>query len=82
LGWQSVKPMPEKTTFLALAHVQRGMNKASIARMLKVIRGNVNKWVAFFLDLSLSGLENKPHPGRPPKLAQIECKKIATFIDE
>jgi transposase len=72
----------KKLRFLALAHFQEGVNKASIARMLKVSRGSVNKWVAHFLDSGLSGLEDKPYPGRPPKLTQTECKKIAAFIDE
>lgn len=67
---------------MAVAHVKKGVNKAFIARMLKVSRGSVNKWVVFFLDWGLSGMKDKPHLGRPPKLTQIECKKIATFIDE
>ena len=71
----------KKLRFLALAHFQEGVNKASIARMLKVSRGSVNKWVVDFLDCGLSGLEDKPYPGRPPKLTQIDCKKIAAFID-
>lgn len=40
----------KRMRFLALAHFQDGVNKASIGRMLKVNRGRVNKWVADFLD--------------------------------
>jgi transposase len=72
----------KKLRLLALAHFKDGVNKATIARMLKVSRGSVNKWVALFLQNGLVGLESKPSPGRPPKLTAVECDKVAVFIDK
>jgi transposase len=72
----------KKLRLLALAHFKDGVNKAAIARMLKVSRGSVNKWVALFLQNGLAGLETKPSPGRPPKLTSVECDKVAAFIAE
>jgi transposase len=72
----------KKLRLLALAHFKDGVNKAAIARMLKVSRGSVNKWVALFLQNGLAGLETKPSPGRPPKLTAVECDKVAAFIAE
>jgi transposase len=72
----------KKLRLLALAHFKDGVNKATIARMLKVSRGSVNKWVALFLQNGLVGLETKPYPGRPPKLTSVECDKVAASITE
>jgi transposase len=49
----------KKLRLLALAHFKDGVNKATIARMLKVSRGSINKWVALFLQNGLAGLETK-----------------------
>lgn len=72
----------KKLRLLALAHFKDGVNKATIARMLKVSRGSVNKWVTLFLENGLVGLETKPYPGRPPKLTSVESDKVAAFIAE
>ena len=48
---------------LVLAHFKDGMNRAAIARVLKVNRGSVNKWVAYFFQNGMSGLESKSPPG-------------------
>jgi transposase len=72
----------KKLRLLALAHFKDGVNKATIARMLKVSRGSINKWVALFLQNGLAGLETKPSPGRPPKLTSVECEKVSAFIAE
>jgi transposase len=72
----------KKLRLLALAHFNDGVNKAAIARILKVSRGSVNKWVALFLQNGLAGLETKPSPGRPPKLTAVEFDKVAAFIAE
>jgi len=58
------------------------VNKTAIARMLKVSRGSINKWVALFLQNGLAGPETKPSPGRPLKLTAVECDKVAAFIDK
>jgi transposase len=62
----------KKLRLLALTHFKDRVNKATIARMLKVSRGSINKWVALFLHNGLAGLETKPSPGRPPKLTSVE----------
>jgi transposase len=67
----------KKLRLLALAHFKDGVNKATIARMLKVSRGSINKWVALFLQNGLAGLETKPS-----KLTSVECEKVSAFIAE
>jgi len=39
----------KKLRLLALAHLKDGMNRATVARILKVSNGTVSKWVALFL---------------------------------
>jgi transposase len=67
---------------LALAHFKDGMNRAAIARVLKVSRGSVNKWVANFLQEGLSGLEGKSPPGRQSKLTPCQLKELAAYIEQ
>ncbi|QHJ12332.1 hypothetical protein FX988_02584 [Paraglaciecola mesophila] len=67
---------------LALAHFKDGMNRAAIARVLKVSRGSVNKWVANFLKDGMSGLQSKSPPGRQCKLTPKQLKALAAYIDQ
>jgi transposase len=72
----------KRIRFLALAHFQDGLNKAAIARVLKVSRASVNKWVANYLNIGLPGLDDKPSPGRPAKLTPLQSQKLADFINQ
>ncbi|WP_424022290.1 helix-turn-helix domain-containing protein, partial [Oceanisphaera pacifica] len=54
-----------KMRLLALAHFQDGKSRTQIAQFLKVSRTSVNKWVSAYLNEGLSGLQEKPRPGRP-----------------
>lgn len=67
---------------LALAHFKDGMNRAAIARVLKVSRGIVNKWVANFLKDGMTGLQSKSPPGRQCKLTPKQLKALAAYIEQ
>lgn len=70
-----------KIRLLALAHFKDGMSRTTIAKVLKVSRTSVNKWVAAFLRDGLQGLENKPYPGRPAGLNDKQRKQLTLFIE-
>lgn len=72
----------KRIRFLALAHFQDGLNRAAIARILKVSRASVNKWVANYLNIGLPGLDDKPSPGRPAKLTPLQSQNLADFINK
>ncbi|MBO1518298.1 helix-turn-helix domain-containing protein, partial [Oceanisphaera sp. DM8] len=59
------KSIQMKMRLLALAHFQDGKSRTQIAQFLKVSRTSVNKWVSAYLNEGLSGLQEKPRPGRP-----------------
>ena len=71
----------KRIRFLALAHFQDGLNKAAIARILKVSRASVNKWVANYLNFGLPGLDDTASPGRPAKLTPLQSQDLADFIN-
>nr|WP_232360072.1 IS630 family transposase [Paraneptunicella aestuarii] len=71
----------KRIRLLALAHYSEGMNKAQIARTLKVSRASVNKWVAAFLDKGIDGLDAKSPPGRPASLSSEQIKKLSRYIE-
>lgn len=75
------KDAAKRMRLLALAHYKDGMNKAQIARTLKVSRRSVNNWVAAFLKDGLAGLNSKPPPGRPVSLTPEQLKQLSRYIE-
>jgi len=57
---------------LAISHFADGKNRTEIANFLKVSCASVNKWVTQYLNDCLEGLIEKPHPGRPSLLSEIQ----------
>ncbi|MGI2021467.1 helix-turn-helix domain-containing protein, partial [Shewanella glacialipiscicola] len=66
---KSEKSARKRMRYLALLHFTEGHSRTAIATMLKVSRTSVNKWVTTYLSQGLSGLDDKPNPGRPPQLS-------------
>jgi transposase len=71
----------KRIRLLALAHFKEGKNRAAIARILKVSRASVNKWVADFLRNGLEGLKDSFSPGRPPSLSQSQLQQLVDFVE-
>ncbi|SUJ06147.1 Transposase and inactivated derivatives [Shewanella morhuae] len=61
--------------YLALLHFTEGHSRTAIATMLKVSRTSVNKWVTTYLSQGLSGLDDKPNPGRPAQLSLAQASQ-------
>ena len=70
----------KRLRLLALAHFQDGTNRSDIARMLKVSRTSVNKWVADFLSKGLKGLNYTTSSGRPPSLSAKQLAQLKEFV--
>lgn len=79
---QSQSNSRKRMRYLALAHFQDGMNRAAIAKSLKVSRTSVNKWVSNFLQYGLKGLDDTPSPGRPPGLTLAQRERLSKFIEQ
>jgi len=65
---------------LAISHFADGKNRTEIARSLKVSRASVNKWVTQYLNDGLEGLIEKPHPGRPSLLSEIQLSQVKNYV--
>lgn len=68
--------------YLALLHFTEGHSRTAIATMLKVSRTSVNKWVTTYLSQGLSGLDDKPNPGRPPQLSLAQQASLKAFVQQ
>ncbi|MCL1164461.1 IS630 family transposase, partial [Shewanella chilikensis] len=77
---KSEKSARKRIRYLALLHFIEGHSRTSIASMLKVSRTSVNKWVTTYLSLGLSGLDDKPNPGRPAKLSSLQLATLKEFV--
>ena len=67
---------------LAVSHFVDGKSRTEIANFLKVSRTSVNKWVSQYLNDGLKGLVEKPHPGRPALLSQVQRLKIKKYVTD
>ena len=79
---QSEKNAQKKLRLLALSHFVDGYNRAQIARMLKVSRCSVNKWVSAYLNEGLSGLESKKQSGREAYLTRKQKEQLSKYITD
>ena len=70
----------KRQRLLAIAHFKDGANRTEIARMLKVSRTSVNKWVADFLSNGVEGLNYAVSPGRPPSLSLKQLAELKEFV--
>ena len=42
----------------------------------------INKWVTTYLSQGLSGLDDKPNPGRPPLLSLAQQASLKAFVQQ
>ncbi|GIU06004.1 hypothetical protein TUM4641_16470 [Shewanella morhuae] len=59
-----------------------GHSRTAIATILKVSRTSVNKWVTTYLSQGLSGIDDKPNPGRPPQLSLAQQASLKAFVQQ
>ncbi len=71
----------KRLRLLAVSLFFEGENRANIARRLNTARGSVNKWVSNYLASGISGLDNKPIPGRPPKFPPSQLEQVSKYIN-
>ncbi|GIU15225.1 hypothetical protein TUM4636_27530 [Shewanella glacialipiscicola] len=79
---KSEKSARKRMRYLALLHFTEGHSRTAIATMLKVSRTSVNKWVTTYLSQGLSGLDDKPNPGRPPQLSLAQQASLKAFVQQ
>ena len=79
---KSEKSARKRMRYLALLHFTEGHSRTAIASMLKVSRTSVNKWVTTYLSQGLSGLDDKPNPGRPPLLSLAQQASLKAFVQQ
>ncbi|SUJ06132.1 Transposase and inactivated derivatives [Shewanella morhuae] len=79
---KSEKSARKRMRYLALLHFTEGHSRTAIATMLKVSRTSVNKWVTTYLSQGLSGLDDKPNPGRPPQLSLAQQACLKAFVQQ
>jgi transposase len=64
----------------AVLLVAQGMSSSEVAQLLGDGVRTVQLWVHQFTDEGLSGLKNKPRPGRPPKLSEEQLSEIGNAL--
>jgi transposase len=73
---------PKRLRLLAISHFLEGEYRAEIARILKVSRCSVNKWVANYLSDGLPALEAKKAKGQPCPLSIKQREQLSDYIDK
>ena len=71
----------KRVRMLAVSLYLECHNRAQVARQLKVARRSVNNWVGEYLAHGLSGLKDKPRPGKPSALSIKQKQQLSRFID-
>lgn len=72
---KSEKSARKRMRYLALLHFTEGHSRTAIATMLKVSRTT-------YLSQGLSGLDDKPNPGRPPQLSLAQQASLKAFVQQ
>ncbi len=67
---------------LALALVQEGVSRGQAARQCGMDRQTLRDWVHRYNAEGLSGLSNRPPPGRKPCLTQEQMAELAALVEE
>jgi len=71
----------QKDRYLAVAHACRGVETDVIQTMLARSRGFVQRWAYAYRDGGIGALDQKPRPGRAPKLARDREAHLKARID-
>src|SRR6195952_5958099 len=66
---------------LALALVMEGTDRTTAARSCGMDRQTLRDWVHRYNTEGLSGLENKPPPGRPSKLTAEQKQGLVALVE-
>ena len=64
----------------AVLLVAQGMSSSEVAQLLGNGVRTVQLWVHRLKDEGLQGLQDKPRPGRPPKLAEEQLSEISSVL--
>ena len=67
---------------LAVAHFKSDKNRTQVASTLDDSRMKVNEWVANYLKVGISALENKKPTGRPSLLAEQQKQTLLDYIEQ
>jgi len=65
---------------LALAHVLDGRSRGDAATLCGMDRQILRDWVHRYNAEGLSGLFDRPHPGRPPRLTAEQKAEVAQWV--
>jgi transposase len=73
----------EQRRFAAVARLQRGESKASVARSLGVSHQSVDRWALWHRQRGEEGLRRRPKTGGPrPKLALEKLAQLGSLLAE
>lgn len=70
----------ERRRARGIALLQEGYQPVDVAHMLGVDRRSVRRWNASFREQGKKGLEKKPIPGRPAKLAAQDRERLERIL--
>lgn len=70
----------ERRRELAVARVSEGHSQESVAELLGVHPGTLNRWVRMAREGGADALKAKPTPGRPRKLSARQEKTVVGWI--
>ncbi len=72
----------KRVRLLAVSLYLECHNRTRVAQQLKVARRSVNNWVSEYLTHGLSGLDDKPRPGKRSSLSLKQKQQLSRFIDK
>jgi transposase len=74
------KNVNNKIPLLALDTFLQSNNRSEVARRLNVSSRSLNDWVSSFLDLRITGLEDKPRLGKKSRLTIKQKDQVCQFV--
>jgi hypothetical protein len=73
--WKQISTV-SSATCPGISHIKDAANKTQTANYLKVSRRSVNDRVNRLNGEGIDGLKEKPKPGRPCSLSELECRGV------
>lgn len=58
-----------------------GTRVVELAAQLDVTRGAVNRWLGWYNDLGIPGIQTMKRPGAPPRLSAEQCTELSALIE-
>lgn len=59
--------------------VADGLTRCAVARLLRVERSCVRRWIEWFLEEGSAGLPDAPRPGKAPALSRTQAQEICVI---